>query len=174
METNVEFIKEILKNSKFQNAEIHTGFIEENRETLLQKIQMPDEILMKAALGMILCEKNHTLKKARELNPNDPLNPFVTLTGFRVNHFLKRRFEFLIDQEKQYVDVIYDEADVFSMMVNDCGTWKIVKGTLKDKKSIMEMKSDINGAKDKTRYVIVDYELFLFTKVSFFFFLLFS
>ena len=149
---------------KFQNGEVHTGFIHENYESLFPKIQITNKILVQGALGLILQEEMDALKFA--IKPNDPFNPFAIETGIRLNHNFNRRLYFQIGEEKCFVDVQYIEPEVYSMRTNDLGLWQNVTGTLKKQNNTLEVKSNIDGNIEKYKIVKIGNELHLFTHVS--------
>lgn len=162
LETNVEFIRDICMHPKFQRGEVHTGFIEENQASLFAKFQVPNRVLAKGALSLILCEEMNSLK--RSVRTDDPFNPFAVETGLRLNHSLNRRFNFEVEGEHFFVDVQYVEPEVYSMRINDLGPWRTVTGSLTKKGNTLELESTIDGIVQKSRVVKTENQLNLFTQ----------
>ncbi|XP_011497156.1 PREDICTED: methylcrotonoyl-CoA carboxylase subunit alpha, mitochondrial isoform X1 [Ceratosolen solmsi marchali] len=161
LETNIEFIKDICKHPKFRNNEIHTGFVEENYQTLLNEIQVPNHLLADAALALILNEEAESLKFS--ICTNDPFNPFAVETGLRLNHSLDRLFDFKVNNENYVISVQYIEPEVYRMRINYSGQWKTVTGSLKQENDKLLLKSNIDGIVRKCYIVKMGNELHLFT-----------
>ncbi|XP_008544200.1 methylcrotonoyl-CoA carboxylase subunit alpha, mitochondrial [Microplitis demolitor] len=161
VETNIEFLKDLCGHKNFEAGAVHTGFIEECRDSLFPKLQVPSDILCQAALAAILYEDLVCLKAA--VGGQNPWSPFNTELGFRVNHSLSKQFKFLFDDKKLIVDVKYTEPEVYSMQVNGIGPWRKVIGTLTQGDNILELRSEVEGKKTKTRIVKINDELHIFT-----------
>jgi 3-methylcrotonyl-CoA carboxylase alpha subunit len=163
LDTNIEFIKDLCAHPKFQNGEVHTGFIEENFEQLFPKIQTSNRILIQGALASILYEDMESLRTS--LETKDPLTPFAVETGLRLNHVLNRTFLFDVEKENNTVEVKYVEPDVYLMRVNRLGPWRKVTGTLKKMDGTLELFSEIDGVIAKAQTVKLGNKLHIFTKV---------
>lgn len=164
MDTNIEFIKDLCVHPKFQNGEVHTGFIEENLEQLLPRLCTPNEILTQGALALILYEDMNSLSKSVETK--DPFSPFAVEVGLRLNHILKHTFTFNVEKENNIVEVKYAEPDLYLMRVNQLGPWRKVTGNLKKMDDTLELITEIDGIIKKTRIVQINNKLHIFTKVS--------
>ncbi|XP_067217264.1 methylcrotonoyl-CoA carboxylase subunit alpha, mitochondrial isoform X1 [Linepithema humile] len=162
LDTNIEFIKDICANPKFQNGEVHTGFIEENFEQLFPKLHISNEVLIQGALASILYEDIDSLSTS--LETKNPFSPFAVEIGFRLNHVLKHTFQFNIENENNIVEVKYTEPDVYLMRVNRLGPWRKVIGTLKRTDGVSELVTDIDGIISKARTVKLNDKLHIFTK----------
>lgn len=127
---------------------------------------MPNRILIEGALGLILHEEMSALKTAVKMN--DTFNPFALETGLRINHSLTKRFNFQVGNEKLFVDVQYVEPEVYFMRTNDLGPWRKVTGTLKKLNNTLELKSEVDGVVQKSKFVKIDNELYVFTQVNFY------
>ncbi|XP_043480671.1 methylcrotonoyl-CoA carboxylase subunit alpha, mitochondrial [Leptopilina heterotoma] len=162
LETNVEFLKDLCSNEKFQNGDVHTGFIEENYELLFPKLQVPSDVLAQGTLGLILNEELEAMKKSIETD--DPFSPFATETGVRVNHALMRNFQFLVGEEKFVTDVQYVEPDVFMMRINNLGPWRKVTGTMTIDGKTMKLNTEIDGVIQQVNIAKLDDQLVVFSK----------
>uniref|UniRef100_A0A0C9QAY5 Mccc1_1 protein n=1 Tax=Fopius arisanus TaxID=64838 RepID=A0A0C9QAY5_9HYME len=163
VETNIEFVKDVCRHPKFQAGEVHTGFIEENLDSLFLKIQPPSAVLAQGVLGLIFCEDLTTLKAA--LDTRDPFNPFKTEIGMRVNHSLKKRFKLIFMKNEFVVDVKYEHPDVYLMRINDLGPWRKVEGQLTQVDNDLVLKSIVEGIMTKSCICRFDDELHVFTNV---------
>ncbi|XP_015587362.1 methylcrotonoyl-CoA carboxylase subunit alpha, mitochondrial isoform X2 [Cephus cinctus] len=161
VETNVEFIKDLSAHPKFQNGEVHTGFIEENFDSLFRKLQVPKLVLAQGALALILLQEYKSLKAA--ITTQIPFNPFTTEVGLRLNHILNRRFKFNVLDNDVVVDVKYTEPEVYSIRVDNLGPWRKVTGILINSDKGFEINSEIDGIKSKVRIVKLKDELYIFT-----------
>ncbi|XP_012542973.1 methylcrotonoyl-CoA carboxylase subunit alpha, mitochondrial [Monomorium pharaonis] len=163
LDTNIEFIKDLCAHPKFQNGEVHTGFIEENFEQLFPKIHSSNKILMQGTLASILYEDIESLSTS--LETKDPFTPFAMETGLRLNHVLNRTFLFDVEKKSNTVEVKYTEPDVYFMRVNKLGHWRKVTGTLKKTKDgALELYAEIDGIVAKARTVKLNNKLHIFTK----------
>lgn len=163
MDTNIEFIKDLCAHPKFQNGEVHTGFIKENFEQLFPKLQTSNRILIQGTLISILYEEMESLRAS--LETEDPFTPFAVETGLRINHMLNRMFHFDVEKENNIVEVKYAEPDVYLMRVNRLGPWRKVTGTLKKTDGVLELFAEIDGIITKARTVKLNNKLHIFTKV---------
>ncbi|XP_074113415.1 methylcrotonoyl-CoA carboxylase 1 [Cotesia typhae] len=161
VETNIEFLKDLCIHPKFKAGVVHTGFINQCKDSLFPELQVPSDILCQAALATILCEDLACLKTA--VNCKNPWSPFNTELGFRVNHPLAKQFNFIFNDQKLMVDVKYTEPEVYSMRVNGIGPWRKVIGTLTQEDNVLELKSEVQDTKMKTRIVKINDQLYLFT-----------
>lgn len=162
LDTNIEFIKDLCAHPKFQNGQVHTGFIEENFEQLFPKLCIPNQVLIQGALACILYEDIDSLSAS--LETKDPFSPFAIETGFRLNHVLKHTFQFNIENENNIVEVKYPEPDMYLMRVNRLGPWRKVIGTLKKIDGASELFIEIDGIITKVRTVKLNNKLHIFTK----------
>nr|CAD7601099.1 unnamed protein product [Timema genevievae] len=97
VDTNINFLLDLTAHEKFLEGNVHTGFIQQHQEQLLLT-RTPKEILVvQAAVGLLLHEEMISLKAV--MSSSDPFSPFSQETGFRVNHFLKRRLELTFEEE---------------------------------------------------------------------------
>ena len=156
-------MKDLCSHPKFQNGDVHTGFINENYDSLFPRLQVPDQVLAEATLGIILCEELEAMKKC--LKTKDPFSPFALETGLRINHSMKRNFSYLLRNEEFVVDVQYSEPEVYLMRINDLGPWRRVTGSLIKKEKTLELKSEIDGVVRKVIIARVGNEIVLFTRV---------
>lgn len=162
LDTNIEFIKDLCTHPKFQNGEVHTGFIEENFEQLFPKLHIPNSVLIQAALTSILHEDVDSLSAS--LETKDPFSPFAMETGLRLNHMLKHTFHFNVGNENHIVEVKYPEPDLYLMRVNRLGPWRKVMGTLKKIDGVLELFTEIDGIITKAQTVKLNNKLHIFTK----------
>ena len=54
--TNIEFLKQVCKNTAFVSGEVETGFITKQHENLMAEIPVPPEVYAQAALGTYLID----------------------------------------------------------------------------------------------------------------------
>lgn len=143
---------------------MHTNFIEENLDSLLPKLQVPDEIMAQGTLGLILYEEMEKLE--RSLKREQVLSPFVIETGLRVNHVLNRKFHFNVLNQESQVDVQYIEPDIYLMRINKSGPWRKINGIMKKRNNVLEISTEIDGSHSKANIVKINNILHIFTVVS--------
>lgn len=159
METNVDFIKDLARHPKFQSGDVHTGFIEENYDSLFPNINVTEQTLTQGALALILEEDSFSSKDAHGFSP------FTGNPGLRLNHALERRFDFVVRGKNHAVTVKYVAPGKFLMRADD-GPWKNVSGSATISNNVFQLHSEIDGVKTKARVVNGKGELYLFTNVS--------
>ena len=162
LDTNIEFIKDLCSHPSFREGHVHTGFIEEHREELFPKLQVPSEIVAQATLASILYEDTDSLRSA--LKTVDPFSPFATETGLRLNHNQSRTFNFNVYGDDIDVEVKYVEPEIYSMRINRIGRWRTVTGVLKKKENSLELSTEIDEMIWKARIIKIRNKLHLFTK----------
>ncbi|XP_015126568.1 methylcrotonoyl-CoA carboxylase subunit alpha, mitochondrial [Diachasma alloeum] len=161
VETNVEFVKDLCRHPKFQAGDVHTGFIDENLDSLFPRLQPPSAVLAQGVLGLILSEDLSALKAA--LDTKDPFSPFKTELGMRLNHSLKKRFKLNFMGDDFVVDVKYEQPDVYLMRINDIGPWRRVEGHLTQGDDDLVLRSVVEGVKTKSCICRFNDELHVFT-----------
>ncbi|XP_072767688.1 methylcrotonoyl-CoA carboxylase subunit alpha, mitochondrial [Anoplolepis gracilipes] len=162
LDTNIEFIKDLCVHPKFQNGQVHTGFIEENFEQLFPKLHIPNSVLIQGTLASILYEDVDSLRAS--LETKDPFSPFAMETGLRLNHVLNHTFHFNDGNENNIVEVKYSEPDMYLMRVNRLGPWRKVTGTLKKVDDVLELFTEIDGIISKARTVKLNNKIYIFAK----------
>ncbi|KAK0086458.1 hypothetical protein PV325_003172 [Microctonus aethiopoides] len=161
VETNIEFLKDLCCDVKFQAADVHTGFINERMDLLFPDLAISSNILSQGALAMILYDDLTNLKAA--LMTKDPFSPFNIANSLRLNHTLTKKFEFIFNNEKCLIYVQYIEPEVYLMRINDIGPWIRVSGTLTQHDNFLVLSAEIADKKTKSTIVKVNDALHIFT-----------
>jgi len=81
LNTNVNFLMKLCRNRHFEDAAVHTGFIDEHGASLLEKEKVPTDVLFKIALAVLL-------KDAKQ-----------QAFAFRVNHSLSRKLRLIVGDQ---------------------------------------------------------------------------
>ncbi|XP_026682682.1 methylcrotonoyl-CoA carboxylase subunit alpha, mitochondrial isoform X1 [Diaphorina citri] len=82
LDTNINFLINLCSNDHFIQGDIHTGFIDQHKDELLTRTLPQTEIILQAALSLVLKQiQDAKLEKAKSNG-----NVFSLLTGFRMNH----------------------------------------------------------------------------------------
>ncbi|XP_017875675.1 methylcrotonoyl-CoA carboxylase subunit alpha, mitochondrial [Ceratina calcarata] len=162
LDTNIEFLKSLCSHPDFRQGQVHTGFIDEHYEKLFPKLQIPSEVAAQAALALILYEDTQSLRSS--LATNDPLSPFATEIGFRLNHSLTSTYSFNVCDSKIKVEVKYIEPEVYTMRINEIGQWRKVSGILKKKEDTLELCAEIDETITRSKVHKIRDKLYLFTK----------
>ena len=78
LETNIEFLSNIIRHTPFLNGELHTGYIDQYHDQLFKKRDLINEkSFAQAVLGLVLAEKESLSKKY--VFSQDPNSPFSSL-----------------------------------------------------------------------------------------------
>lgn len=161
----MDFIRDLCKHPKFRSGDVHTAFIEENRDALFPQVQVTNETVIQAALLLLINEEIDSLNLG--LQKSDLNNPFVSEMGFRLNHVHTREFNLEIMDKSCLVRVKYLEPDVYSIKVDNVGPWRRVSGKLTKNGNLSQLTTEIDGVKLKARVVKTNDELYIFNNVSF-------
>jgi 3-methylcrotonyl-CoA carboxylase alpha subunit len=81
--TNVRFLHAVVSSRAFGAAELDTGLIERNRETLFDRKPIPHELLAAAAVAELLEEERAARERAAA--SADPYSPWHRVDGWRMN-----------------------------------------------------------------------------------------
>ncbi|HEU4850712.1 MAG TPA: acetyl/propionyl/methylcrotonyl-CoA carboxylase subunit alpha [Telluria sp.] len=102
--TNIAFLKRLVEGDAFANADLDTGLIERNADTLFPPPRsVPLGALALAAIALIEGEKEKSAGVA--VNPADP---WGNARGWRLNAAYQRQLTFSDDNKTYSVTVVYD------------------------------------------------------------------
>lgn len=91
--TNIEFLKRMCVSPDFISGEVETGYIEKHRDELFEKVQMPNEAWIQAAIGFYIANQA----------PNTLKSPHVI--GFETGSTQPRRFDLVESTNNAQADV---------------------------------------------------------------------
>ncbi|KAJ6599630.1 Methylcrotonoyl-CoA carboxylase subunit alpha, mitochondrial, partial [Pseudolycoriella hygida] len=137
LETNVNFLIDLARHPSFKAADVHTGFIPQHYDTLFPPLNVSDTVLCQAAVAVVLNELKFSRSSSR------PGDPFVSESGFRINHVAVRKVNFKFN-EKEYTVSVKNLGDSFEVQIND-GKWKVVNPSLLDHPQRFSIKTNIDG-----------------------------
>nr|CAD7409333.1 unnamed protein product [Timema cristinae] len=143
VDTNINFLLDLTAHEQFLAGNVHTGFIQQHQEQLLLTRTTKEILVVQAAVGLLLHEEMISRKAA--MSSSDPFSPFSQETGFRVNHFLKRRLELTFEEEKLHAEVTYTEPSTFEVRVNSTKDPVRVKGVLTDEGGRLELRCHLDN-----------------------------
>nr|CAD7457276.1 unnamed protein product [Timema tahoe] len=161
VDTNINFLLDLTAHEKFLEGNVHTGFIQQHQEQLLLTRTPKETLVVQAAVGLLLHEEMISLKAV--MSSSDPFSPFSQETGFRVNHFLKRRLELTFEEEKLHAEVTYTEPSTFEVRVNSTGDPVRVKGVLTDEGGRLELHCHLDKLVTKCWVFVDGGDVHLFT-----------
>jgi 3-methylcrotonyl-CoA carboxylase alpha subunit len=95
--TNVRFLCAVVSSRAFGAAELDTGLIERNRETLFDRKPIPYELLAAAALAELFEEERTARDRAAA--SGDPYSPWHRVDGWRLN-------------EESHHDLVFSDGDI--------------------------------------------------------------
>ncbi|XP_075235901.1 methylcrotonoyl-CoA carboxylase 1 isoform X2 [Lycorma delicatula] len=161
--TNIGFLLHLIKHPEMKSGNVHTGFITQHQNVLLNKsLEMLPETLAQAVMAVIFLEKLHLRESSKGSN-----NPFVHLNGFRVNHKLKRNISLTDSRsnKKYNINVTYDEGNKFLIAFDDGKQdFKVSSGKLTKNESSLVLDCDLNTKKITCKIFKDNENLYLFTK----------
>lgn len=129
------------RNESFQAADVHTGFIPQHFDALFPKIEVSNNVLIQAAVALIINENNALL--CNSINAGNINDVFAIEQSFRVNSNATRDVKFVFDAKEQIVSIVNDEND-FKVQVNG-GKWQKVQITNVEHENRFSMRSNIDG-----------------------------
>jgi 3-methylcrotonyl-CoA carboxylase alpha subunit len=113
---NIDFLSRLTACPAFAGADLDTGLIEREKDFLFPvDMETPSEVWLVAALAELLRERRLAGEKATR-GP-DPLSPWHTRDGWRVNASARREVIFRRGDEQRTVQVTYG-SNAFSLTVD--------------------------------------------------------
>eukprot|EP00094_Tigriopus_californicus_P011718 TCALIF_11322-PA protein Name:"Similar to Mccc1 Methylcrotonoyl-CoA carboxylase subunit alpha, mitochondrial (Rattus norvegicus)" AED:0.10 eAED:0.10 QI:0/0/0/0.83/1/1/6/0/600 len=159
LSSNVNFLMDLASHPAFVKGQVDTDFIPRHYEELFPKKVVTDTHICQAVLSVVLNEsQTPTL-----LNANDP---FRFETGTRLNHHLIRTLNLNLPDGKTAISprIIYQGNNQYTVVIGD--NQYDVSGRLvrDDENNFTELTCDIQGKVSKTRVLLQDETIRLFTK----------
>ncbi|EFA03540.1 methylcrotonoyl-CoA carboxylase subunit alpha, mitochondrial [Tribolium castaneum] len=139
LETNVNFLLDLVRHPEFISGNVHTNFIKENNDSLFKNKTVTPTQITQAALSVVL--KDELLDMKNAMGRNDQFNPFVVESGFRINHNLIRDVKMKFKDEEKLVKVKFIGHNTYHISLDEGKTWSVVQGEF-NKESL---KSTIDG-----------------------------
>ncbi|XP_029471700.1 methylcrotonoyl-CoA carboxylase subunit alpha, mitochondrial isoform X2 [Rhinatrema bivittatum] len=163
LNTNVEFLLSLASHPEFESGNVHTNFITQHHSELFPpKKPTAKEILCQAALGLILRERVFTDEFT--LHTRDQFSPFASSNGRRLNIAFVRNLTLLDGENKVDIAVNYNHDGSYSMQIQD--KMLHVSGDLVNEGDCTYLKSSVNGVVRKSKLVIVENTVYLFSAES--------
>lgn len=159
LNSNVNFLMDLASHPAFVKGEVDTDFIPRHYDELFPKKVVTDTHICQAALSVVLNEsQTPTL-----LNSNDP---FRFETGTRLNHHLIRTLDLNLPDGKTAISprVIYLGNNHYTIVIGD-SQYEVSGRLVRDEENnFTELTCDIAGKVSKTRVLLQDETIRLFTK----------
>jgi 3-methylcrotonyl-CoA carboxylase alpha subunit len=160
LETNVNFLLDLARHPEFMSGNVHTNFIEENRDTLFKIKTASETQLVQAALGVVLRDELTDIGKA--VDRKDQFNPFVVESGFRLNYHFDRDIKLRFKTEEIVVKVKFLDHNMFHVSVDQGKNWSIIQGELFKQNDKLVLKSTIDGIKNHVNIFCEDDTITIF------------
>ncbi|XP_066256590.1 methylcrotonoyl-CoA carboxylase subunit alpha, mitochondrial [Euwallacea similis] len=121
LETNINFLLQLVNHPEFQVANVYTDFIKDHQEVLLKSYKPAKEDLILASVALILEEKSHE---------TDQYNPFVAESNFRLNHLYERKLKFTFKEENfcSIVKFTHSKGN-YEISCDEGQTWDLVSAS---------------------------------------------
>ena len=163
LNTNVDFLMQLSAHEKFVEGDVHTDFIEQHYSQLFPKRAITDQLVSQAVLASLLNEIQTT--SAQQKSSSDPHNPFTVYPMARLNHLLQRSLKVKSQDSTFNVQLIFDGSH-YKIKIND-GAEMNVSAKLSVIDNIHHIELDADGQISKSRVVLMDNDVYVFTKVIF-------
>uniref|UniRef100_A0A1B6DQH7 Methylcrotonoyl-CoA carboxylase subunit alpha, mitochondrial n=1 Tax=Clastoptera arizonana TaxID=38151 RepID=A0A1B6DQH7_9HEMI len=162
LHTNINFLIKLCSNLQFQLGNVHTGFISEQKQSLLSESRLTSYTLAQAALAVVLYDAYSLI--ASTLKTSDPFSPFGIETWFRVGTIYIRTLR-LTHQNKEYkIRVKFEKNDKYSLCVEDSKEWLLATGDITNSASGFFVRSEIDYVVSTVKIFIQNENVHLFTK----------
>ncbi|EDW16650.1 methylcrotonoyl-CoA carboxylase subunit alpha, mitochondrial [Drosophila mojavensis] len=138
LETNINFLIDLASHPEFQQANVHTGFIDEHFDTLFPPIVVEQRQLSQAALSLIFNEL-----QAAHSNASNGQDPFAAAANIRLNYALIRSYSLKAHEKVYAVDVKYDNGDIEIRV--DGGAWQVIKAKRVQDEGRLKIRANIDG-----------------------------
>uniref|UniRef100_A0A8C6YXP0 Methylcrotonoyl-CoA carboxylase subunit alpha, mitochondrial n=1 Tax=Nothoprocta perdicaria TaxID=30464 RepID=A0A8C6YXP0_NOTPE len=160
LNTNIDFLLSLSRHPQFEAGNVHTNFIPQHHDELFpaQKAT-PHEVVCQAALGLILKEKMVT--DAFRDQAGDKFSPFASSSGRRLNILYTRKLSLLDGENTVDVMVNYNREGTYNMQIED--KTFLISGDIFKEGNSFYLRSSVNGAISKSKMVILDNTIYLFT-----------
>ncbi|CRK91156.1 CLUMA_CG004841, isoform A [Clunio marinus] len=142
LDTNVNFLINLARHDYFQKGDVHTGFIDQHFESLFPPTTVSNEVLVQAAIGLIVNENNSASQNT--LRANQLNDPFAMNLGFRINSNETRSVKFDSEGKEENISLTQTN-DGFKVKVND-GEWRNVNVKVLKDDSRYTLKLSMDGS----------------------------
>jgi 3-methylcrotonyl-CoA carboxylase alpha subunit len=146
---NVEFLARVVESASFANADLDTGLIERERESLFARHDVVPEVYWVAALAMLLGEAQRAHSEAHA--SADPSSPWQLRDGWRLNASGARRLVFRHGDDAQTIVVGYDDDGQYQLGL--CGVVTRARGELGVDG---ELSADLGGRRFTAAVVVLE------------------
>ncbi|EDV52913.1 methylcrotonoyl-CoA carboxylase subunit alpha, mitochondrial [Drosophila erecta] len=138
LDTNIKFLIDLASHPEFQLANVHTGFIEEQFDTLFPPIVISPQQVSQAALALVFNELQAAFRNGKK-----DQDPFAATPNARLNYSLVRRYHLKANEKVYSVAVKFDGEDVQIQVDN--GDWQVVKAERVQDESRLKIRANINS-----------------------------
>ncbi|XP_032578614.1 methylcrotonoyl-CoA carboxylase subunit alpha, mitochondrial [Drosophila sechellia] len=138
LDTNINFLIDLASHPEFQLANVHTGFIDEQFDTLFPPIVISPQQVSQAALALVLNELQAAFR-----NGNKDFDPFAATPNARLNYSLVRRYHLKANEKVYSVAVKFDGEDMQIQVDN--GDWQVAKVERVQDESRLKIRANINS-----------------------------
>lgn len=163
LNTNVDFLMQLSSHPKFVEGDVHTDFIAQHHGELFPVKPITDTLVSQAVLASIL--DGIKVNQSQQSSTNDPHSPFASYSMARLNHNYQRTVKVTCQDVVYEVRVTCCGQGQFKLKV---GQSEEIDASAKlfeeDGVSLIELTA--NGEISKSRVLLLDGNIHLFTKVT--------
>uniref|UniRef100_A0A0N4ZNH4 Methylcrotonoyl-CoA carboxylase subunit alpha, mitochondrial n=1 Tax=Parastrongyloides trichosuri TaxID=131310 RepID=A0A0N4ZNH4_PARTI len=155
LETNIDFVKSVVRHNDFIEGKVYTDFIADNEEKLFSEKPKSEESLLEAAIGSLLLSIGKTNKK----------DPFSDYHLYRMNYNAMKKFKL----DKKEIEVEFLTTNDFILKIdNKAFNISLKQIEFKNEKNYQLCKflGEIDGRKVQSKVVVMDDTLITYGKDS--------
>nr|CAG4649155.1 EOG090X02EP [Scapholeberis mucronata] len=161
LNTNVDFLMQLSSHPKFVEGDVHTDFIAQHHSELFPVERISDTLVSQAVLASILNEAK--AGNTRQRLTNDPYSPFTSYSMARLNHNYQKSVKVTCQESTYQVNVTCCGRDRYRVKVGQTEEIEVSAKLLEDDNvNVIELTA--NGEISKSRVVLMDDSIHLFTK----------
>ncbi|KAL1497064.1 hypothetical protein ABEB36_008088 [Hypothenemus hampei] len=166
LETNINFLLDLVNHPEFQRGNVHTNFIRDHQSSLFKDDVLEVDDLFRASLAVVLFDKR--LERDVAKRKNDVYNPFIIESNFRVNYRHIRDLKFKFNKKEHITKIKFSNSSFEDYEVSsDNGvTWKKVNASMEFVCNKNILYSTIDGHASQTNVFKGHNTVVLFTQVS--------
>ncbi|KAI9296681.1 methylcrotonoyl-CoA carboxylase 1 [Neoconidiobolus thromboides FSU 785] len=110
LNTNIDFLKNLIQHQAFIDGEVETGFIKKFEKDLFSETQVRPELIIQAAFKLL--QNDQLIINNNNTHSNDPYSPFNQMNNFQPNIKKRYSYEFTIEGKEENILKVEAEYDI--------------------------------------------------------------
>ncbi|KAG8225617.1 hypothetical protein J437_LFUL004188 [Ladona fulva] len=162
LSTNVDFLIDLCNHPEFVKGNVNTDFIEDHNRELFPPKPVSHSLIAQAAISMIL--RNNMMNVREAVVSGDAFSPFFIGQGFRVNHSYNQEMQLQYNNKELKVIVTHLGKNKYVVRHHDSSIEVMVMQCIEESGGCINLVCNIDGVMWKTKAVIDDFNVHLFSK----------